>query len=132
MDKYYINLVMLYNITHTYHINTLWMNFLIHSYLWELYEALQEKVDDIGEQIVVLWGKVPTLSKIMKETNLTEIEDVDNALEYVHDLYDANEWIKALLLKATSDSKIDEWTRNLLADALLFHWKVCKKLTSLM
>ena len=129
LSQIYSNDVALYNVTHTYHIVTLNTHFVLHGYLGELYESLQDRVDTVGEQMVILGEDVPTVFGALTEAGIEEKVTTD-CYEIVEVLEDAFE--KALQdATEVSKSDIDEGTRNIVADEMLFLGKVLARLHSL-
>ena len=129
LSQIYSNDVALYNVVHTYHIVTLNTHFVLHGYFGDLYESLQDRVDTIGEQMVILGEDVPTVLGALKESGIEEKVTTD-CYEILEVLEDAFE--KALEdAKRISKSDIDEGTRNLVADEILFIGKTIARLQSL-
>lgn len=130
LSQHYCNLVALQNAIHTYHIKTLNKDFVIHGYLWDLYSALVDQIDTIGEQMIIIEESVPLTRDCLKNTDYLE-PNTDIPQEIVSHLYDCFEDEKEALVKLANAS-MDEWTRNLVADQILFFGKSCAKLKSLM
>lgn len=129
LSQAYSNDVTLYNIVHTYHIVTLNTDFVLHGFLGDLYESLQDRVDTLGEQMVILGEDVPTVygalrESGMEETVATDCETIVSVLtKHFEKAYKDAEY--------ASKSRIDEGTRNIVADEMLFIGKTIARLHSL-
>ena len=90
---------------------------------------MQDRVDTIGEQMVILGEDVPTVFGALTESGMEE--------KVTTDCYEIVSHLSSLVTKALDDatkvskSDIDEGTRNIVADEMLFLGKVLARLHSL-
>lgn len=77
LNVYLADLNVLYRKVQNYHWNVIGQGFFtVHSKLEEIYDAINEKVDVIGERILSIGGRpVGTLKAYLELTNITEAKD---------------------------------------------------------
>lgn len=115
----YIDLVALYNKTHTYHIRTIKMKeaFNLYSYLGDMYECVSGLYDRVWEDIIQkkLNKNIPSTNEIMSKTNIGEEIETSDINEYVMDLYDDVEQLLMYVEEAVKSEK-DLLIQNILLE----------------
>lgn len=89
MDKALIDILKDFKIAsykiHVLHVGLVGINFVsIHPFLWEVYQFLEDQIDEIMENIEILWYEVPiNLNSILQEESMDELDKMYSSVNDV-------------------------------------------------